>query len=1064
MDPITANFNVRHFKLSSLSNSFGNSQLPLIIVESGIGPLEVLLDSGSEINCMNDEVFASFINKKLDVLVLPVMNVGIRGATGRKACKIKKRVEVLLHFCSIPVHIECYVVPNLISPILLGSEFFWKYSATLDYNTQTLNFSSGDEQVKCEFRFNSPKFINFIKATNREINQNEIHTKISDLLINSEQKQELLKLLSEFTCLFKDTPGLTDLYSHKINMKTEQPFVRRSYPIPFALRPAVDLEIEKMEKLGVIERSASPFSSPITIVKKKDGSIRICLDARTINSNMVNDIENPPPMDELIQKFANKKIFSIIDLRSSYWQIPLEQDSRKYTAFLYNGRSFVYKVLPFGLKTAVASFSRAMDFILGPEVREFTTNYIDDLLIASENHEQHIQHLKDVLTKLKLAKFTVNLQKTEFFKQEIKFLGHILTTQGIRPDPDKVIAIQNFPTPRKIKDLRAFLGLCNFYRKFQSHYAELVQQLTHLLRKNNKWQWGEAEEKVFKLIKEKFLEEIVLCHPDFSKTFILQTDCSDLGLGGVLFQEDEEKNHRVITFLSRALHGPEVRYTTTEKELLAVIYCLKKVRLYVTGRAFVIRTDHRALEFLKPQGTLNDRLTRWLLYLQNFDYTIEHVKGSENKVADILSRKPYNYPELWDKNLHDFVIAALPIKNKIQVENRLASIKKLQEEDVKIRDILEHCQENQIFKGCIVRKGVLFKIFKVGKPLIYLPDSLREEVITYLHEELGHAGVAKVYGMVKRYFYFPGVYRITKKNITSCDICQKAKKPNRSYSGELYPIIPTEPGALVAVDFFGPLPSSTYGATYLFVVLDVFSKYVHLYPLRKATCNAAIKKVLHFHETIPIRKILSDHCTQFTSKNWQSKLSEVGISPGLISVYHPQANPAERVMKEIGRMLRTYCNKKHNSWYQYISDIQNCFNSLPHESTGKSAMEIITGEKPPSNFSRLFHELLPAEPAERDILDKVRKRLRSRAERRKIFFDKKIKKIHYDIGDLVLVKQINISDKEKKIARKLSLLYSGPYKIIDLPFPNVVTLIEPFNSKKLGNYNFAHIKPYQGKA
>ena len=771
---------------------------------------------------------------------------------------------------------------------------------------------------------------------------------------------------------------------------------------------------------------------------------------------MVNDVESPQPIEELIQKFHGCKILSVIDLRSSYWQIPLTRNRRKYTAFRYNGRLYEYLVLPFGLKTAVASFSRAMDKILGSEVRTFVTTYVDDLLIASKDREEHCRHLSIVLEKLNKAHLTINLEKTQFFKPEVKFLGYLLSEKGILPDPEKVEAIVKFPTPKRPKDIRAFLGLCNYYRRFQVEFATYAKTLQQLIKKGVKWIWEEEEENAFNTLKENFLKTVILAHPDPKLPFVLQTDSSDIGLGGVLYQVEQSGNELVIQFMSRAFRGPELNYTTTEKELLAVVYCLKKVRLYLLGNKFTIKTDHHALQFLKPDNIMHDRLVRWLLFLQNFDYEIIHIKGKSNLVPDLLSRRPHDQSEDNELRTKEFFVAALPIENKTSLEKKLRQITQEQRADENLKEIIQN--PTPFYK---VENGVLYHQKTGGEKHICLPTTLVVEVISYLHQELGHSGTTKTYSVLAQYFHCKNLYKEVKRVVTSCDSCQKSKCANRKYEGLALPIIPETIGSLVAVDYFGPLPSSTFGMTYIFVVLDVFSKFVKLYPIGRATTAVSIKKIQDFQKQIKIQSVLADHGSQFKSPKWHDFLKACDIHSGLTSINHPASNPAERVMRELGRMLRTYCHDHKQGWYKVIADIENCFNTIPHESTGVSAFEIVHGKRPERNFNHLLKEMLPPIHPDRDLMDKVRERLRFRAERRKIYFDKRIKKIVFEENSLVLLRKINYSIKEQKISQKLQPLYEGPYIISKLPFHNVATLVDPKTKKIRGNYNFSMLKPYK---
>lgn len=300
-------------------------------------------------------------------------------------------------------------------------------------------------------------------------------------------------------------------------------------------------------------------------------------------------------------------------------------------------------MLPFGLKTAVGSFTRAMDVILGPEVRESTFNFVDDLLIGSKSFEDHLADLDRVLTRLQDAGMTVNLEKSSFFKDEVHFLGHIISFRGISTDPAKVEAISKFPVPKSQKHLRAFLGLCNYYRRFCGRYSETMVPLIQFLKKGSRWNWGPVEQQAFEEAKELFLNTVMLKFSDFRKTFFLQTDSSGIALGVELYQLMEDNEHGVIGFASRALKVAELFFTVTEKKLLASVFGLQKFRTILLGHKVVIRTADYALKFLKLCRLLNDRLTRWSLFLNEFDYEVEHIRRVENVVADTLSRFP---PEL----------------------------------------------------------------------------------------------------------------------------------------------------------------------------------------------------------------------------------------------------------------------------------------------------------------------------------------------------------------------------------------------------------------------------------
>ena len=948
---------VRHFQLSNTSIDREQTVEPLfqplikINVSCADQDIFALVDSGSQVNGVNAQFYKTYLSNKPEVLILPVTNVFLRLANGSKSKRIGPRIQVEVKFNGDKIPFECFVIPDLISTLLIGNEFSYTHNGSLSWGERMYQFSFNETVIKCPFVIHTEYGVNFVTAGVQDTSE-ILREKLTCL--TPEIRGNFTTQLVKYAEVFKPNPGLTNKYAHHITMQTDAPFVQRAYPIPYAVRPAVEAELKRMEEMGIIQRTSSDYCSPMTVVKKKEGSVRICLDARFINKNMVNDVESSQPIEELIQRFHGCKFLSIIDLRASYWQIPLTPESRKYTAFSYNGRVYEYLVLPFGLKTAVASFTRAMDLILGPEVREFVTTYVDDLLIASPTVEEHCKHLLAVLERLKRGKMTINLEKTHLFKPEVKFLGYILSEKGILPDPEKVAAIERFPRPNRPKDIRAFLGMCNFYRRFQPEFANLAKPLQRLIQKDVTWSWNSEEEIAFNTLKDRFLKSVMLSHPDPKLPFVLQTDSSDIGLGGVLYQENQQGEEFVIQFISRSFRGPELNYTTTEKELLAVVHCLKKVRLYLLSTTFVIRTDHKALQFLRPDNVMSDRLVRWLLFLQSFDYEIVHVKGKENQVPDLLSRKPFDRFELTEGRAKEFMVAALPIDDSEVTEAKIKQLRALQLADAELAKYFENPP-----KFYSVDDGVLFRYKPNGEKVVCLPVHVVPEVVLYLHQELGHAGTTKTYTILVQYFYCKNLYKRIKRVVTSCDICQKTKCPNRKYDGPMYPIIPDTVGSLVAVDYFGPLPVSTFGMTYIFVVLDVFSKFVKLYPVRKATTAISIKKMQHFMGKIQVKAVLADHGSQFKSAKWHKFLTNSNIRSGLTSINHPASNPAERVMREIGRMLRTYCRNQNQGWFKVIPDIEECLNLIPHESTGVCAYEIINGDVLKGILTNCLREYYP---------------------------------------------------------------------------------------------------------
>lgn len=452
--------------------------------------------------------------------------------------------------------------------------------------------------------------------------------------------------------------------------------------------------------------------------------------------------------------------------------------------------------------------------MLGPEVRAFTSNYIDDLLVSSETFSLHLEHLRQVLQRLKAGVMTVNLDKCRFVRNEVPFLGHILTPTGIKMDTDKMKSIREFPRPTKVKYLRAFLGLCNFYKRFCKNYSEYTHGIRHLLRKNARWKWGEAEERCFNVLKDKFIESVMLIHPDLTKDFVLDSDSSYFALGGVLYQETTDGEIGVVAFISRSLRGPELNYTTTEKELLAIVYALQKCRTYLLGNKVRIRTDHRALVFLNQCRFVNDRMTRWKLFLDQFKITIEHIKGSNNKVTDILSRYPPQNESQGQKT-RSAIIATFAVDSTTQLINEFKQLGKHQQGDSHIARLIKlksgqttpTISKRRILQNYLINHVILLynDIFR-KTTTIEVPSCLKERLIWQYHFELGHFGANKVYQVMRYSYHWKGMWKQVKRIIATCDLCQKTKRRNYHIEGVLQPIIPNEIGEIVSVDYFGPLP------------------------------------------------------------------------------------------------------------------------------------------------------------------------------------------------------------------------------------------------------------------
>uniref|UniRef100_A0A3B3HGA7 ribonuclease H n=1 Tax=Oryzias latipes TaxID=8090 RepID=A0A3B3HGA7_ORYLA len=465
-----------------------------------------------------------------------------------------------------------------------------------------------------------------------------------DLSHLPQEKQLQVRALTN-SKVFQENPGRTNIVSHDIVLKEGASVRRLSYRIPERLLIPLKEEVDLMLSLGIIEPSKSDWCHPVVLVPKKDGSMRFCIDFRYLNANSKFDSYPTPRIDDLVERLGKAKYLSTIDLCKGYWQVPLAERCRELTAFRTPVVLFQFTVMPFGLHGAPATFQRLMDKVLY-DISNFTAAYLDDIIVYSDTWEEHMKHLECVLERLQSAGLTVNPSKCDFAKAETQYLGYVIGNGMIKPQVNKVSAIEACPLPQTRKELRSFLGMAGFYQRFIPHFSTRAAPLTDMTGAKcpNKIKWTEDAVTAFKDLQKSLSESPVLYSPDFEKPFVLQTDASERGLGAVLLQGTSEERHPVA-YVSRKLLPREVRYSTVEKETLAIKWALDSLRYYLLGREFILETDHKALQWLNKMKDSNGRITRWYLSMQPFCFTIRHVPGKINCIADYLSRRPDQSPE-----------------------------------------------------------------------------------------------------------------------------------------------------------------------------------------------------------------------------------------------------------------------------------------------------------------------------------------------------------------------------------------------------------------------------------
>lgn len=488
---------------------------------------------------------------------------------------------------------------------------------------------------------------------------------LSDADLDPEDKHQLMAVLQDFRDVFAvnpKAPEIARVTPHYINTGSHPPIHTHAYRVPQAQEEIIRGHIREMEDARIIRPSVSPWAFPVVLVGKKDGSVRFCVDYRRLNAITKKDVYPLPRIDETLEALGRARYFSSLDLASGYWQIAMADEDREKTAFITRYGLYEFNVMPFGLCNAPSTFQRAMDLVLSGLKWEFAQVYLDDILIYSPDFESHLDHLRALFSRLREHGLQAKASKCQFARKELAFLGHVISKSGIKPDEAKLKSIAEYPVPKNVSELRAFLGIAGYYRRFVQSFATVASPLTALLKKQTIYRWTPDAQESFEGLKARLISHPILRCPDYQLPFILYTDASNTGLGAILSQQDPvDKAEYVVCYASRTMNPAERNYSTTERECLGIVWAIANFRPYLYGRSFTVVTDHHALKWLMSIKDPSGRLARWSLRLQEYQFEIIHRKGVNHANADALSRMP---PLDGDGGSSISVIRALKVARK----------------------------------------------------------------------------------------------------------------------------------------------------------------------------------------------------------------------------------------------------------------------------------------------------------------------------------------------------------------------------------------------------------------
>lgn len=782
------------------------------------------------------------------------------------------------------------------------------------------------------------------------------------------------QLLQQYAPVFNHKGPLhrTTAAEHAILTTHDQPVYDKPRDPGIFFHNVINKQVCGMLNEHVIEPTNSLYNSCITLAPKKTGEWRFCVDFRPLNSVT---IDLPPPLLNLkdtLSTLGPATVFSALDMKSGYWQIPIRAQDREKTAFTTpDGRRFQFVAMPFGLKCAPATFQKLMVKVLDGYINNFTVAYLDDVLIWSRNWEEHLHHLSLVFERLEQHGLTCGVDKCKLGLSKLAFLGHYVTPYGHEPDPEQLSKIQEAKNPRTRKQVRKYFGLINWLREFIPNFAQITAPLTALLAGNKKIEWTNEAEAAFHASKQAFQNCKQLARFDPALPVVVQTDASQEGVGCVIYQTDQSESRYIIGYHSAKFGAVERKYHVNEQECLAIIHALKKYRPYLLGRHFTLRTDNRCLLWLKNMHNGKSKLARWALMLQEYDFTVEHVAGEANEFADALSRNPNLNETVRDEIEWEGVLPPVsevvgrgmipPTLQRITVANH-DTLSPITAGDV-MRVVLQSqitspeaekyrtkCSQQAVEGWRVVDGEVQVRLPGMRERWrTFVPTPRRQNVLQFAHDSqaAGHPGAEQTRRNIMKHFHWPGLGRDARNYVRECVICNTRKARRSDGDAPQQPRQPDTAFKTVALDIMGPYPRTSTGKRFLLVVTDLFTRWVEAFPVNntKTKTIASILEREFFPRWGYPAQLLTDNGTQFVGKVWRNFCTHWHVEHLTTPSYHPRANPTERRNQEIKVQLRVRLGDDHTAWADLIPAIMFCIRNRTNAATGKTPAEMVQGRE-----------------------------------------------------------------------------------------------------------------------
>ena len=910
----------------------------------------------------------------------------------------------------------------------------------------------------------------------------ETKTDLNDLDVPEQYRPKIERLIMKNQDLFanKDSElGHTDTVKMQIDVGNNEPIKMKPYRTPIQNRVVIDKAIDEMLDADVIRRSRSPWSFPVVIVDKKDGSKRFCVDFRKLNQISKKNSYPLPLIDDILALLGKAKFFTSLDLKSGYWQVAMDKRDKEKTAFACHKGLFEFNVMPFGLSNAPAVFQELMSVVL-QGCNDFATAYLDDIMIFSSTLEEHLEHLNIIFSKLRQHKLKLKLKKCSFLKLETNYLGFVIGEEGIKPDEKKIEVIRSLPVPTCVREVRSFIGMCSYYRRFIPNFSQIAEPIIYLTRKYAHFKWSDTHQKSFEFLKDSLTAVPLLVYPDSNKPYVLYTDASDTCIGACLTQECDG-DEKPIYYLSHKLSKSQCKWSVVEKEAFAIHFALQKLDYYLHNAQFVIKTDHKPLKYLLESPMQNKKIQLWALSMSGYNCTIEYIAGVTNTCADLLSRHPDNVKKssdnLNDKESEDQVV--LDVNDNLFEINVLDSsqfepktfascdlpyadsfekcdcsdfrksgfdmkVEQTRDEDVsEIRSMILNGKESKdVQKHYLVIDDLVYYLSNANDDpclRLFIPKQLKSFVLTQYHDQNGHMGVQKTFNSIRQKYYWPNLFKEINKYVSECTICQ-----TRSFQEIRQPLqetdIPPYPMAKISLDLSGPYPTTLSGNKYIIAFVDWYSGWPEAFAVPDKSADTVADLIIEqiFPRFGSPLQIVSDNGTENVNKVVKETLAKLKIDHVLTSVYHPQSNAkVERFHRTLHDVLAKKVADNQQTWDLFLNQALAAIRFNVSESSKFSPFFLLYNRdvvlpidnklQPRRKYvGEEYHQTALQEQHKSFVT--VRNHLRKAKKRQARYADKGTKDIQFEVGDPVYYR-----NNQRK--GKLDLKWKPFYRILEKKGP-----------------------------